>query len=126
MLRERLQTLEMGMYLVGSTYNFCCAHQALELRTGPGALGRQRQTPAMASELTDHLWTMQELLGYQVAPPPWSAPRRRGRPRTRPLPDPSVPKRSRGRPRTRPVADPFGPKRPRGRPRKVPLHPFTV
>jgi hypothetical protein len=114
------------MYLVGSTYNFCCAHQALEQRTGPEALGRQRQTPAMASGLTDHLWSMQELLGYQVAPPPWSEPKRRGRRRTRPLPDPNVPKRPRGRPRTRPVADLFQPKRPRGRPRKVPLNPFTV
>lgn len=123
---QRLQALEMGMYLVGSTYNFCCAHQALEQRTGPEAPGRQRQTPAMASGLTEHLWSMQELLQYQVAPPPWSEPKRRGRPRTRPLPDLNVPKRSRGRPRTRPVADPFLPKRRRGRPRKVPLNPFTV
>jgi transposase-like protein/IS1 family transposase len=123
---QRLQALETGMYLVGSTYNFCCAHQALEQRTGPEALGRQRQTPAMASGLTDHRWSVQELLGYHVAPPPWSAPKRRGRRRTRPLPDPNVPKRPRGRPRTRPVADLFQPKRPRGRPRKVSLHPFTV
>jgi transposase-like protein len=123
---QRLQALEMGMYLVGSTYNFCCAHQALEQRTDPEALSRQRQTPAMASGLTDHRWTMLELLGYQVVPPPWSEPKRRGRRRTRPLPDPNVPKRPRGRPRTRPVVDPFLPKRPRGRPRKVPLHPFTV
>ena len=117
---HRLPTLELGMYLVGSTYNFCCAHQALEQRTGPGALGRQRRTPAMASGVTDHLWSMQELLQYQVAPPPWSEPKRRGRPRTGPLPDLNLPKRPRGRPRTRPVADPFQPKRPRGRPRKVP------
>jgi IS1 family transposase len=119
---QRRQALEMGMYLVGSTYNFCCAHQALGQRTGPEALGRQRQTPAMASGLTDHRWTMQELLGYKIAPPPWSEPKRRGRPRTRPLPVPTVPKRPRGRPRTRPVADPLRPKRPRGRPRKVPLN----
>lgn len=123
---QRLQALEMGMYLVGSTYNFCCVHQTLERRIGPEALGRQRQTPAMASGLTDHLWSMQELVQYQIAPPPWCAPKRRGRPRTRLLPEPTVPKRPRGRPRTRPVADPFLPKRPRGRPRKVPLNPFTV
>lgn len=123
---QRLQALEMGMYLVGSTYNFCCAHQALEQQPNPETLGRQRQTPAMASGLTDHRWTMLELLGYQVAPPPWSEPKRRGRRRTRPLPDPNVPKRLRGRPRTRPLADPFQPKRPRGRPRKVPLNTFTV
>ena len=84
---QRLQALEMGMYVVGSTYNFCCAHHALKPRTRPGASGRQRQSPALASELTDHIWSMQELLGYKVAPPPWSEPKRRGRPRTRPLPD---------------------------------------
>jgi hypothetical protein len=123
---HRLPTLEGGMYLVGSTYNFCCPHQALEQRTDPETPGRQRQTPAMASGLTDHRWTMLELLGYQVAPPLWSEPKRRGRLRTRPLPDPTVPKRPRGRPRTRPVGNPFQPKRPRGRPRKVPLNPFTV
>lgn len=123
---HRLPTLELGMYLVGGTYNFCCAHQALGQRTGPEAPCRQSQTPAMASGLTDHLWSMQELLQYQVAPPPWSEPKRRGRPRTRPLPDPTVPKRPRGRPRTRLLADPSLPKRPRGRPRKVLLNPFTV
>lgn len=123
---HRLPTLELGMYLVGSTYNFCCIHQALEQRTEPEVLGRQRQTPAMASRLTDHLWSMQELLQYQVAPLPWSEPKPRGRPRTRLGPDPKVPKRPRGRPRTRPVADPFLPKRRRGRPRKVPLRTFTV
>ena len=106
---HRLPALEMGMYLVGSTYNFCRVHQALEQRTGPGVLRRQRQTPAIASGLTDHLWTMQELLGYQVTPPPWSEPKRRGRPHTRLLPDPNAPKRPRGRPRTRPLADPSRP-----------------
>jgi transposase-like protein/IS1 family transposase len=123
---QRLQALEMGMYLVGSTYNFCCVHQALEQRTGPEALGRQKPTPAMASGLTDHLWKMQELLQFKVPLPPWSEPKRRGRPRTRPGLDPNVPKRPRGRPRTRPLVDPALPKRPRGRPRKGASSAFTV
>jgi transposase len=42
----------------------------------------------------------------------------RGRPRTRPLPDPTQLKRPRGRPRTKPLPDPTQLKRPRGRPRK--------
>ncbi|HEY6405919.1 MAG TPA: hypothetical protein VIY29_00485, partial [Ktedonobacteraceae bacterium] len=29
---HRLQALETGMYLIGSTYNFCCFHQALSTR----------------------------------------------------------------------------------------------
>jgi hypothetical protein len=104
---QRLQALETGMYLIGSTYNFCCYHQELSKPWVAGASRLQRQTPAMASGLTDHLWSLHELLRYKVAPPPWVEPKRRGRPRTRPLPDPSLPKR------------------PRGRPRKVPLSTFT-
>src|SRR5437588_4653292 len=102
-----LQALETGMYLIGSTYNFCCFHQELSKRAGGEAQRPLRQTPAMASSLTDHLWSLSELLWYKVAPASWVEPKRRGRPRTRPLPDPNVPKR------------------PRGRPRKIPLSSFT-
>src|SRR5579871_3268846 len=83
-------------------------------------------TPAIASGVTDHVWSVRELLQYRIAPPPWSEPRRRGRPRLRPLPDLTQPKRPRGRPRTRPLPDPAVPKRPRGRPRKVVLCAFTT
>lgn len=93
---QRMHPLETGMYLIGSTYNFCCPHQDLSKRSTPG---QQKQTPAMASGITDHIWSVWELLRYQVAPPPWVEPKRRGRPRKRPLPDPNVPKRPRGRPR---------------------------
>jgi IS1 family transposase len=101
---QRLQTLETGMYLIGSTYNFCCFHQALNKQDAGEASRRQRQTPAMASGLTDHLWSISELLSYKVAPAPWVEPKRRGRPRTRALPDPNVPKRPPGRPRKIPVS----------------------
>ena len=93
---HRVHPLETGMYLIGSTYNFCCPHQELSKRR---THGQQQQTPAMASGITDHIWSVSELLRYQVAPPPWVEPKRRGRPRKRPLPDPNVPKRPRGRPR---------------------------
>jgi IS1 family transposase len=101
---QRLQALETGMYLIGSTYNFCCYHQQLSKPLVAGALQSQRRTPAMASGLTDHLWSLSELLKYKVAPPPWVEPKRRGRPRRRPLPDPSLPKRARGRPRKLPLS----------------------
>ncbi len=104
---QRLQALETGMYLIGSTYNFCCFHQALNKPIAGEAHRLLRETPAMASGLTDHLWSISELLSYKVAPAPWVEPKRRGRPRSRPLPDPNVPKR------------------PRGRPRKIPLSTFT-
>jgi transposase-like protein/IS1 family transposase len=98
---RRLETLETGMYVIGSTYNFCWPHHELSRRAvlAQGQRGAVLVTPAMASGLTDHVWSVCELLSYRVAPPPWIAPKRRGRPRTRPLPDPTVPKRPRGRPR---------------------------
>jgi len=105
---HRLQALETGMYLIGSTYNFCCFHQELSKRVAGEAHRVLRQTPAMASGLTDHRWRVSDLLRYKVAPAPWVEPKRRGRPRTKPLLEPNVPKR------------------PRGRPRKIPLSTFTV
>jgi transposase-like protein len=111
----RLATLETGMYLIGSTYNFCWAHH--ELSTSKHFA--YQCTPAMAAGLTDHIWSVSELLRFKVAPAPWVEPKRRGRPRKATGPDPTVPKRPRGRPRTHPLPDPTLPKRPRGRPRKV-------
>jgi len=63
---SRLQALHTGMYLVGRTYNFCCAHQELRKVNHWG----RACTPAMASGLTDHVWSIGELLGYKVAPSP--------------------------------------------------------
>jgi len=123
---QRLQALETGMYLIGSTYNFCCFHYELSKRTAGEVQRLLRQTPAMASGLTDHLWRPSELLWYKVPPAPWVEPKRRGRPRRQPVAESSLPKRLRGRPRTRPLPDPNVPKRPRGRPRKIPLSTFTV
>ena len=91
----RLETLERGMYLVGCTYNFCFPHHELSKSTHFG----YRCTPAMAAGLTDHIWSVRELLMYKVAPAVWIEPKRRGRPRKHPLPDLSAPKRPRGRPR---------------------------
>jgi transposase-like protein/IS1 family transposase len=91
----RLKTLETGMYLIGSTYNFCWPHQQLSDRQHFGFAC----TPAMAAGLTDHIWSVAELLGYKVAPAPWVEPKRRGRPRQATAVDPTGPKRPRGRPR---------------------------
>ncbi len=60
-------------------------------------------TSAMASGLTDHIWSVLELVSYKVAPPPLPIPKQRGRPPTKPLPDPTRPKRPRGRPRKVPL-----------------------
>lgn len=73
--------LTAGMYLVGSAYHFCWPHTSLRRLAPPGArLKCQDCTPAMAAGLTDHCWTLRELLRYQIPLPAWAAPKRRGRP----------------------------------------------
>ena len=69
------------MYLVGCAYNFCWDHDSLRTAAPPGGRLKWRdRTPAMAAGLTDHRWTMRELLGAPIPLPPWVAPKRRGRP----------------------------------------------
>jgi transposase-like protein len=80
-LVHRQGVLTAGMYLVGCAYNLCWVHDSLRLALPAGEGGtRTERTPAMAAGLTDHRWTMAELLRYQVPLSPWVAPKRRGRP----------------------------------------------
>lgn len=72
-LAYRPDTLVHGMYLLGSVYNFCRHHQMLALPD------RSPRTPAMAAGLTDHRWSLLELLTFKTAPPPYVPPKRRGR-----------------------------------------------
>jgi transposase-like protein len=74
------KTIEAGMYLVGTVYNFCCEHKSLRLAGLVGGHKWLERTPAMAAGITDHRWTVRELLSYHVAPPAWRPPRQRGRP----------------------------------------------
>lgn len=73
-------SLQHGLYLVGTVYNFCTDHESLRL---PGILGGHKwipRTPAIAAGLTDHRWTVHELLAMHLPPPRWSPPKQRGRP----------------------------------------------
>jgi hypothetical protein len=90
---RRLQVLETGMYLIGCSYNFCVAHHELSKAKHWG----MACTPAMASGLTDHVWSMGELLTYKLAPPRWVEPSRRGPARKRPVSDPEPTRRARVR-----------------------------
>jgi transposase-like protein/IS1 family transposase len=74
---HRILALEMGMYLIGCTYNFCFPHHELSKTKHVGS----PCTPAMAAGLTDHVWSLCELLSYQIAPLPWVSPAKRGRPK---------------------------------------------
>jgi len=62
-----LETLEQGMYLIGCTYNFCFPHHSLSKPIHFGGCC----TPAMAAGLTDHVWSISELLKYKIAPTPY-------------------------------------------------------
>jgi hypothetical protein len=91
--------LHTGMYLIGCTYNFCFVHQELSKAKHWGTAC----TPAMASGLTDHVWSICELLRYKVVPSPWVEPKRRGRP-TKQAEQTVIPtKRQSSRPRFRPL-----------------------
>ena len=90
---SRIQALHTGMYLIGCTYNFCFVHQELSKTKHWG----RACTPAMASGLTDHIWSVCELLTYKIAPAPWVEPARQGPPRKRPVSDPVITRRARVR-----------------------------
>src|SRR6266480_950311 len=74
---RRLRALETGMYLIGCSYNFCFPHHELSKTKHVGSLC----TPAMAAGLTDHVWSIRELLSYRIATLPWVSPTKRGRPK---------------------------------------------
>jgi hypothetical protein len=72
--------LEAGMWLVGTVYNFCRAHRSLRLPNNAGMVAGTHhwieRTTAQAAGLTDHCWSLYELLVFGVPPSP---PKRRGR-----------------------------------------------
>ena len=81
-LARQLQTLERAIYLMGCVYNFCTPHRSLR-RVWYLPNNQRRwveRTPAMAANITEQVWTVEQLLSYQVPLPPWQPPRRRGRP----------------------------------------------
>ncbi len=86
---RRLLALETGMYLIGCSYNFCFPHHELSKAKHVGS----PCTPAMAAGLTDHVWSICELLSYQIAPAPWIEPKKRGRPKKHAEPIPTTDKR---------------------------------
>jgi hypothetical protein len=76
------ETLEAGMFLVGTCYNFCWEHKSMRRErhegSDPPAGGKWvGSTPAQAAGLTDHRWSVEELLSFCV--PPAERPKWRGR-----------------------------------------------
>ena len=71
-LARRPLTLQHARYLIGTVYTFCTPHTSLGDSRGV-------MPPAMATGITDHGWTVRELLSFHVPPPRWIPPKRRGR-----------------------------------------------
>jgi hypothetical protein len=71
-LARQTATLHGATYLTGMVYNFSTPHGTLSFRA------HQPTTPAMAAGLTDHCWSLEELLRYRVPPPRWQPSRHRG------------------------------------------------
>lgn len=80
-LSRHPHTVQHGLYLVGTLYNFCTPHASLRLPLYlPGRVRWVARTPAMAAGLTNHCWSVAEFLAFAVPPAPWRPPKRRGRP----------------------------------------------
>ncbi len=63
--------LRRHLELEDAVFNFVRPPQALRIAVPQPTPGRkwQQRTPAMAAELTDHIWGLEELLSYRVPPP---------------------------------------------------------
>jgi transposase-like protein len=61
-------TLVFSMALMGCVYNFCTDHRGLNqvLYVTPRRRHWIKRTPAMAAGLTDHRWSLEELLSFKV------------------------------------------------------------
>ena len=47
-------------------YNFCKPHKSLRLLSNNPLRKWDKRTPAMAKEMTDHLWSIEELLTFKI------------------------------------------------------------
>ncbi len=81
-LAQQAETLQAGMSIVGCFYNLCDFHQSLRLRLWVGSRDYKwvQRTPALAAGITDHPWTVEEVLRFKVPPSRWTPPKQRGRP----------------------------------------------
>jgi hypothetical protein len=82
---KQIDTLNHLMMLMGCVYNFCTPHHSLRLtlELPPSAKRRYRhrhlrRTPAMAAGVTDHCWSVTQLLTFKV-PTRYTPPKKRGR-----------------------------------------------
>lgn len=64
-LADQEATLVAGMYLVGTIYNLCRVHATLRVAAPDGRHRWRERTPAMAAGLTEHVWSVAEVLWWR-------------------------------------------------------------
>lgn len=76
------ETLTAGMWVLGCVYNFCDFHHSLRVKLWLGERSYHwvPRTPALAAGLTDHRWSLAELMNFKVPLPRWKPHLGRGRP----------------------------------------------
>jgi hypothetical protein len=74
---KKRASLKYQLELAFAHYHFCCPHRGLRQKLNPpiptkNGKGSPKKwhpvTPAMAAGLTDHIWTIDELLSFRVPP----------------------------------------------------------
>jgi len=61
---------EAATYFTQGIYNFCRHNRGLTIKTCSHSRTRlTHRAPAMASGITDHIWTVEEFVRYQACPP---------------------------------------------------------
>jgi IS1 family transposase len=61
---ERLGEHQAMSWQMVTHYNFCWAHSSLRRKRGDGTY--RKRSPAMAARLTDHVWTVKEMITKQI------------------------------------------------------------
>jgi transposase-like protein/IS1 family transposase len=72
-LARKIETIHAAICLVGTVYNFCAPHTTLSREAAHPC------TPAMAAAITDHPWSVRDLLAHPVPIARWVPPCHRGR-----------------------------------------------
>jgi hypothetical protein len=72
-LARQTLSLRHGIDLTGTVDNCCTPHERV-------CVAGNTRTPARAAGITDHCWTIQELLSFHMPPPRWTPSKPRGYP----------------------------------------------
>jgi IS1 family transposase len=64
---KKVENLALSVSLTVAYFNFCRPHASLKIKATADAKAIER-TPAMAAGITDHVWTVEEMLSLHIGP----------------------------------------------------------